>query len=353
MTKYPKVSIVIATYNSEATLTQVLRAVRKQSYPTKKIEVLVIDGGSSDDTLSIAKKFKCRILKNPKVDQVHAKHTGYLRSKGRYMMLIDSDEIIKSSSSIENKVEALMQDSRVKVAISSGYMKPSSYPEINNYLNELGDPFTYFMYRSSKHPDFFIADLAASYKKVDEDKKKVVFDFSQSARPPFIELTSMAVMVDLKYIRSTFPIVLRNISAHTHLFYLLNSINSKQRKNKYFAVMKHDPIMHYSVGSFVSYLKKIRSRIKSNIYSTYMGTAGYSGREKYYSRWHRFKKFLFVPYTFSLFLPLTDSLHLYLTRKRLIYFVHIFLCFYTVLLIIFYYAWRILGRRTKLYGYGS
>ena len=42
---YPLVSIVVATLNSQKTLSDALKSIKMQSYPQDKIEILVIDGG--------------------------------------------------------------------------------------------------------------------------------------------------------------------------------------------------------------------------------------------------------------------------------------------------------------------
>lgn len=50
-----KLSIVIATYNADKTLKQALDSVRYQTY--KNIELIVVDGGSSDKTMEIVKEY--------------------------------------------------------------------------------------------------------------------------------------------------------------------------------------------------------------------------------------------------------------------------------------------------------
>ncbi|MDC9082372.1 glycosyltransferase [Escherichia coli] len=52
----PLVSIIIATFNSELDIANCLQSVINQSY--KYIEIIIMDGGSSDKTLDIAKSFK-------------------------------------------------------------------------------------------------------------------------------------------------------------------------------------------------------------------------------------------------------------------------------------------------------
>lgn len=344
---YPSVSVVIATLNSQKTLSDVLKSIKKQSYSQNKIEILVIDGGSADKTIDIAKRFKCRILKNSKVDQVYAKHLGWLNSKGKYIVFLDSDEKLEDENSIRNKVLLALENKEVKVVISSGYDNRHNKVELNNYVNEFGDPFSFFMYRISKDESLFINELKKRGKSISENNKAVIFDFSSQDTPPFIELTSMGVLIDRDYVRLNFTEVLKDIPAHTHLFYLLNS------KECLFAVMKHDPIIHRPVYSLPSYLKKIDSRIKNNIYGTSMGYAGFIGREKYQLSWYGIKKFLFILYNLLVFPVLADCLLLLIKRRKPIYLMHMILSFYTLFSIMYYYLLKMLRIKVKLVGYGT
>jgi glycosyltransferase involved in cell wall biosynthesis len=60
LSSYPLVSIIIATYNAERTLSFCIKSNLNQSYPNK--EIIVIDGGSSDGTIGILQSFDSKIL---------------------------------------------------------------------------------------------------------------------------------------------------------------------------------------------------------------------------------------------------------------------------------------------------
>lgn len=65
------------TYNSEGTLEESLKTIRNQDYDQNQIEILVIDGGSTDKTRAIAEKYNCRIINNPRKLPEIAKEIGF------------------------------------------------------------------------------------------------------------------------------------------------------------------------------------------------------------------------------------------------------------------------------------
>jgi rhamnosyltransferase len=57
----PLVSIIIRTLNEERHLNELLEAIASQAHPEIDVEVVIVDSGSTDSTLAIAKQFGCRI----------------------------------------------------------------------------------------------------------------------------------------------------------------------------------------------------------------------------------------------------------------------------------------------------
>ena len=219
------ISIAIATFNSAKTLERTLQSIRKQTYPQEKIEVMVIDGGSTDQTINIAKKYKCRIIPNSKTDLIYAKHIGFLKARGQYLMYLDSDEVLENRNSLKIKLSAFKKDVRVRAVMLSGYKTPKEFSDINYYSNEFGEPFSFFIYRESKGDGFLFRSWSEKYNKVYDDKKYAIFDFYNTNPLPIVELWAGGCMIDLKYARSTFPQVKKNPALLAHLFYLLNQKN--------------------------------------------------------------------------------------------------------------------------------
>jgi glycosyltransferase involved in cell wall biosynthesis len=95
--KLPTISIVIPTLNSEKLLPECLKSIKMQDYPRENIEILVIDGGSVDKTVEIAKMFSVdRIIPNPKKTAEAAYAISMMECKNDIIAYIDSDNILPS-----------------------------------------------------------------------------------------------------------------------------------------------------------------------------------------------------------------------------------------------------------------
>ncbi|MCP4152084.1 MAG: glycosyltransferase family 2 protein, partial [bacterium] len=55
--QFPEVSVVILVYNGEKFISPLLESIQDQSYPAEKTEVLLVDNGSTDNTVAKAKEF--------------------------------------------------------------------------------------------------------------------------------------------------------------------------------------------------------------------------------------------------------------------------------------------------------
>jgi glycosyltransferase involved in cell wall biosynthesis len=88
------VSITIPTYNSEKTLEMTLNSVKAQTY--KNMEIIVVDSYSKDKTIEIAKKFGAKIVQC-KGKLLEARIAGAKASKGDYVLLLDSDQILEKT----------------------------------------------------------------------------------------------------------------------------------------------------------------------------------------------------------------------------------------------------------------
>jgi len=61
----PKVSIIVATLNSERTIDECLKAIFELNYPKDFLEIIVVDGCSKDATVKIAQKYPVKVVSEP------------------------------------------------------------------------------------------------------------------------------------------------------------------------------------------------------------------------------------------------------------------------------------------------
>mgnify|MGYP001562747464 CR=1 FL=1 len=100
--KKPFVTIILPTYNSQSTLNECLKGLCNQEY--RNYEILLIDGGSTDKTLKIAKRYKVKIINNPHRVEEKARILGIENSAGELLCFIDADNIILEKNWLKKMV---------------------------------------------------------------------------------------------------------------------------------------------------------------------------------------------------------------------------------------------------------
>jgi len=92
-TSLPLVSIITPSYNQGCFIEETILSVKNQSY--SNIEHIVIDGGSSDETVKILKKYTPQIkwISEPDNGQTHAINKGLHRCNGKYIAYLNSDDL--------------------------------------------------------------------------------------------------------------------------------------------------------------------------------------------------------------------------------------------------------------------
>ena len=87
--KWPKISVVVATYNAARTLDDCLNSLLDLRYPD--YEVIVVDDGSTDDSESIIRRYPFRTITTRNQGVSAARNEGIRAAKGEIIAYIDSD----------------------------------------------------------------------------------------------------------------------------------------------------------------------------------------------------------------------------------------------------------------------
>lgn len=108
-----EVAVIIPTLNEERFIGKCLDSVLSQSYPLNYMQILVVDGGSNDNTESIVKDYikknnNIRLLFNPKKIQSVAFNIGVQNTSAPYIIRLDAHAIYNPQY-IEKCVQALIE----------------------------------------------------------------------------------------------------------------------------------------------------------------------------------------------------------------------------------------------------
>lgn len=100
-----KISIITPTLNAASVLEDELKSIRLQNYPQKNIEIIIADGGSTDSTREIAKKYDAIVIENKLKTAEAGKAAGLKVATGDLIALIDSDNILPTNEWLNEMVE--------------------------------------------------------------------------------------------------------------------------------------------------------------------------------------------------------------------------------------------------------
>lgn len=89
----PKVSVIIPNYNYGKYIRKTVDSVLAQTYP--KIEIIVVDDGSEDDSLEVLKGYngKISVIEQRNQGVSRARNCGVANSQGEYVAFLDADDL--------------------------------------------------------------------------------------------------------------------------------------------------------------------------------------------------------------------------------------------------------------------
>ena len=122
------VSVIIPIYNTQKYLKRCMDSVIEQTY--QNIEIILIDDGSSDNSLEICKKYqendkRVYIISGKNCGVSHARNLGIDKAKGKYLYFVDSDDYLANEAIEKMLIEYKMRNNQLVIA---------GYKEIENNL---------------------------------------------------------------------------------------------------------------------------------------------------------------------------------------------------------------------------
>ena len=132
------VSIIVPVYNTKAYLCECVYSLTSQTY--KNIEIILVNDGSTDDSLEFCRKLekedgRIRVVDKKNGGLTSARKAGFEVCKGEYVAFIDSDDYV-AEDYVEKHLENI-ENTNCDMSISSYYVKYDDRIDSKRYINHV------------------------------------------------------------------------------------------------------------------------------------------------------------------------------------------------------------------------
>jgi len=151
----PTLSIITPALNCEKVLEECYSRIASQNYPDHKIEMLLIDGGSTDKTKEVARRFGARVIEGGYPEnQEPRRYIGVLNAKNDILVYIDSDNFVSGRDWLRKMVKPFLEDSEIIATQPMRYEYKKEQSVMNRYFALFGvnDPVAFYLKKADRVP---------------------------------------------------------------------------------------------------------------------------------------------------------------------------------------------------------
>ncbi len=151
------ISILTGTLNPRLSVFErMVTSVVTQRYPKRLVEHIVVDGGSDNGTVDLAKRFGCNVLSYPHLrDKEQIRFSQGLRhARGKLILILESDNVLPDPTWISRVVEPFVKEQRVSYSFPAYNTYEDDMSVLTKYCALLGspDPTLFYLGKSDKIP---------------------------------------------------------------------------------------------------------------------------------------------------------------------------------------------------------
>lgn len=174
------ISVIVSTLNEEKSIKACLESIRKQN-----VELILVDGGSKDNTVEIAKKYVDKILYDGGKGLGYARNLGALNASNEIVAFTDADTVVAPDWA--EQIEEKFKKDRSLLGVG-GVVKPLNGTQFDNIIYRWNSDL---WYRTSALLGFYqLAGNNCAYRKI-LFEKNIGFDESLS----FLEDTDYSLRI--------------------------------------------------------------------------------------------------------------------------------------------------------------
>lgn len=171
----PSISFIIPTYNAAFYIERCLKSIRAQDYPAEKIEIIIADGGSIDNTLDFARNYNCRIIHNKKRLAEYGLQLGVQNAAGEFLVPFAADNELVGRDWAQKVVDTFLANKEIS-AVWGRLISGPADSSLNKYFELIqSDPLSWFL---NKNLD--------KYKAKSRIYRKDCFIFRVSPKEPLV-----------------------------------------------------------------------------------------------------------------------------------------------------------------------
>lgn len=308
------IAVPMVSYNDEVILEDCLASIRDQDYDQNLINILLVDGGSSDGTLRIAQKYGATVISRPDLrSQPNIRgRIAFQTARADLILFFSADNRFQEKDALAGMVETFADQEVVACeTLRYGYRKTD--PILSRYFALIGgcDPIAVGLGRADRGPydrnrswhSFGVAQDCGEYYKI-----KFAADI---AKIPTIGANGFLIRRDLSD-KTNYK---ENI-AHTDI-----CVSLIRQGHDTFTFVKNNHIIHYINITPFSFLK--RRLLWAKVYSTDKIRREYGVFQK---KKDTVRLVLLVLANLTFIVPLIRAVKGYLTVKDPAWFLHPLMC---------------------------
>lgn len=313
LSHFPSITVIIATYNSEKTIKVCLESVRSQDYLQEKINILLADGGSSDNTLQIAKKFNVNIISVPPEVQnaEYNKGVAVRKATGELLLMIDHDNVLPHDLWLINMVKPLLAEKDVIGVETLRYKYDPKGSLLDRYFALFGgDPFSFYLGKLDRL-SYLYSEYNLLGSAVDKGNYYIV-----NFKPNKIPTLGANGFLIRKDILMKYAMVDEN-----HFFHIDVNVDLIRKGFDTYAFIKNDIIHLTGYKNLSSFLFR-RKLFMEQYYSKNMNR-----RYSVFMPSDKLKLLVFIIYSITFIKPTLDALRGYNKIRDFAWFLNPLLCF--------------------------
>ena len=139
LAKFPFVTVVVPAFNEENTIGKTIESLLNLDYPKKKLEIIIVDDGSKDDTLKVARMYESsqvRVFTKPNGGKGSALNLALKEAKGEFIGALDADSFVHHDA-LKKIMSHFTEEKIVAVTPSLKVYKPHTILQKIQYIEYL------------------------------------------------------------------------------------------------------------------------------------------------------------------------------------------------------------------------